>query len=150
MVRAAGSLAGPAPRTADEGERARPARAPALVAGIGLVVLGLVAAGQVQAGEADVLEADLITAGDGTFRLDATIRHADTGWDHYADAFQAVTPGGEVIGTRTLLHPHVDEQPFTRSLTGVIIPDGIDQIVVRAHDSVHGRGGAEVRLTVPR
>ena len=52
--------------------------------------------------------------------------------------------------TRTLLHPHVDEQPFTRSLTGITIPEGTDEVVVRAHDSVHGNGGAELRVQVPR
>jgi len=46
--------------------------------------------------------------------------------------------------TRTLLHPHVDEQPFTRSQSGIAIPAGVDQVRVRAHDLVHGFGGREV------
>ena len=113
--------------------------------------LALVAAGAAaRAGEADVLEAKLTAAGDGTFRLDATVRHDDTGWDHYADAFEALSPAGEVLGTRTLLHPHTDEQPFTRALTGLQIPDGVDQIRVRARDSVDGYGGREVSVRVPR
>ena len=42
-----------------------------------------------------------------------TVQHADTGWDHYADAWEVLAPDGTVLGTRTLLHPHTDEQPFT-------------------------------------
>ena len=110
----------------------------------------LLLAGPLVAGEADVIEAELSPSGDGTFRLDATVRHDDTGWDHYADGFEALSPDEEVLGTRELLHPHVDEQPFTRSLIGLVIPDGVDEIIVRAHDSVDGYGGAEVRLEVPR
>jgi len=55
-----------------------------------------------------------------------------------------------VLATRTLLHPHENEQPFTRSLSGVRIPDGVTEVIVRAHDKVHGYGGAEMRVTVAR
>lgn len=116
----------------------------------GAGLLALACAGELRAGEADVVEARLIPAADGTYRLDATVRHDDAGWDHYADAFEALTPDGEVLGTRTLLHPHVEEQPFTRSLSGLEVPAGTREIVVRARDSVHGYGGAEVRVRVPR
>ena len=44
----------------------------------------------------------------------------------------------------------VDEQPFTRSLSGVVIPEGVDTVTVEAHDSVHGWGGAAVEVTLPR
>jgi hypothetical protein len=116
----------------------------------GLVLAGLLPGSGASAGEADVVEATLTPADDGSFRLDATVRHEDTGWDHYADAFEVLTPDGESLGTRTLLHPHVDEQPFTRSLSGLRIPDGVDEIVVRAHDNVDGHGGAVVRVQVLR
>lgn len=29
------------------------------------------------------------------------------------------------------------------------VPAGIDAVVIRAHDSVHGYGGAERRVTLP-
>lgn len=102
------------------------------------------------AGEADVLDAAIAPADDGTFRVEATVRHADEGWDHYADAFEVVAPDGAVLATRTLLHPHVDEQPFTRSLGDVAIPAGVGEVIVRARDSGHGYGGRGVRLRVPR
>lgn len=111
------------------------------------LVLG---ASPVFAGEADVVAADITQSSDGTFRVSATVAHADTGWDHYADAFEVLSPDGTVLGIRVLAHPHVNEQPFTRSLSGVEIPDDIDEVRVRAKDSVHEYGGAEIVLAVPR
>ena len=67
-----------------------------------------------------------------------TLKHADTGWDHYADAWRVVTKDGEELGKRTLFHPHVDEQPFTRSLGDVKIPAGTGEVYIEAHDKVHG------------
>jgi hypothetical protein len=54
-----------------------------------------------------------------------------------------------VLGTRNLAHPHVDEQPFTRSATGVVIPEDVRSVTVRANDSVHGYGGAEILVELP-
>ncbi len=99
-------------------------------------------------GEADVEQVKITNTGERTFRFDVTVRHADTGWDHYADKWEVLAPDGTVLGTRTLLHPHVDEQPFTRSLTGVAIPETIGQVTVRAHDSVHEYGGKTVTVDV--
>lgn len=110
-----------------------------------IAALPLAAAG----GEADVVDARAARAGDGTWRFSVTVRHADEGWDHYADRWEVLTPGGEVLGTRVLHHPHVDEQPFTRSLGDVRVPAGVSQVRVRARDSVHGYGGAEVEVSLP-
>lgn len=101
------------------------------------------------AGPADVLEVRARQSG-GAWSFDVTVRHADTGWDHYADAWRVVGPDGAVYGTRELLHPHVDEQPFTRSLDGVAIPAEVTEVTVEAHDSQHGWGGAAVTVTLPR
>lgn len=101
------------------------------------------------AGQADVVAVEVSRAADGTWRFDVTVRHADEGWDHYADAWEVVAPDGTVLGTRTLLHPHVEEQPFTRSLSGVVIPEGLAEVIVRARDSVHGHGGRELRVALP-
>ena len=85
-----------------------------------------------------------------TATISVTVRHADTGWDHYADAWEVVGPDGTVYGKRVLYHPHVNEQPFTRSLDGVKIPENVGSVTVRAHDSVHGLGGTETTVKVPR
>jgi len=61
-----------------------------------------------------------------------------------------IGPDGRVLASRRLLHPHIREQPFTRSLTGVMIPRELTWVRVRGHDLVHGTGGGrEVTLSVP-
>lgn len=79
-----------------------------------------------------------VTDNQGSFRFDVTLEHADTGWDHYADGWEVISPTGDVLGKRVLAHPHVNEQPFTRSLAGVQIPKSVNTVSIRAHDSVHG------------
>ncbi len=74
------------------------------------------------------------------WQFDVTVDHADTGWDHYADAWEVRDTDGTVLGTRKLLHPHENERPFTRSLSGVAIPDDITAVEIFPHDSVHGWG----------
>ena len=39
---------------------------------------------------------------------------------------------GQRLGFRELVHPHVTEQPFTRTLSGVEIPAASDHVVIRA------------------
>ena len=81
------------------------------------------------------------TPGEAGWRFDVTLRHADTGWDDYADGWLVELPDGTVLGTRELLHPHVEEQPFTRSLSGVPVPAGVSGALLRARTSVEGWGG---------
>jgi hypothetical protein len=100
-------------------------------------------------GEADVLAVDLIETGQRVYTFNVTVQHADEGWDHYADSWEVLAPDGRVLATRVLLHPHVGEQPFTRSLAGVVIPAGIETVEVRAHDSVHELGGMALTVEIP-
>ncbi len=102
------------------------------------------------AGKADVIDVKTVKLGDNTFRFDVTVSHGDEGWKHYSDKWDIVGMDGTVIGTRILHHPHVNEQPFTRSLSGVTIGKGIAQVTVRAHDSVHEYGGEVVTVDLPR
>ena len=111
------------------------------------------AAAQPGAGQAnaDVVHVRAVQAQDSTWTFHVTVEHPDTGWDDYADGWDVVTPDGQVLKpdegsqfTRTLLHPHENEQPFTRSQSGIAIPDGVTEVRVRAHDLVDGYGGREV------
>lgn len=98
----------------------------------------LMLSGYVQAGEVTVVDARVIAQGAGTYRFDVTLRHEDTGWEHYANRWDVLAADGTVLGTRILHHPHVDEQPFTRSLSGVKIPATVKQVWIRGADSLHG------------
>jgi hypothetical protein len=105
------------------------------------------------AANADVLFVRAVRAADGTWAFHVTVEHPDTGWEDYADGWDVVTPDGEVLKpsaddpfTRLLLHPHENEQPFTRSQSRIVIPEGVTQVRVRAHDLVDGYGGREVAV----
>ncbi len=99
------------------------------------LMLGL--AGPAASNEVQIIDAKAIKAGE-NWTISVTLKHADEGWDHYADLWQVETKGGEVLGSRVLAHPHVNEQPFTRSLGGVAIPADATRVIIRARDSVHG------------
>ena len=99
-------------------------------------------------GCAHVIDAT-ITAGSSGYRIDATVRSADTGWEKYADLWEVRGPNGEVYGERVLAHPHENEQPFTRSLSGVEIPDGVAEVTIAARDSVVGFCGDVFTIAVP-
>jgi hypothetical protein len=77
-----------------------------------------------------------------TYTVSTTIRHHDTGWDDYADAFEV--KGDKVQnGLRVLTHPHETEQPFTRSQSNVVA-GGL--VWVEAKDNVEGSGGSKIFL----
>lgn len=98
------------------------------------------------ANEANVIDVKTKCFKECTFFV--TVRHQDRGWDHYANRWEVLTFDGDVIATRTLLHPHVNEQPFMRSLSHVKIPAGVKKVIVRAHDSVHGYGGKTMTVKI--
>ncbi len=111
------------------------------------LILGLaMAAAGARAGEVEIRHARLEASGPDAYRVSVTLRHGDTGWDHYADEWRLVTPEGEVLGRRVLHHPHVEEQPFTRSLGRVTLPPDASVIFVEAHDKVHGWSDDRLRV----
>ncbi|MBD3671686.1 MAG: hypothetical protein HUJ29_13025 [Gammaproteobacteria bacterium] len=111
-----------------------------LLAGL---LLGL--SGTVSANEVEIINVSM-KAMQGGFYVSVTLKHDDTGWEHYADAWQVVDESGKVLGKRVLYHPHENEQPFTRSLRGLKIPSSTRIVYVEAHDKVHGWSPQRVRL----
>lgn len=108
--------------------------------------LGVLGAGTgLRADPPDIVAVRAERQGDG-WRFDVTLRHPDTGWDHYADGWEVLTPDGARLGFRELVHPHAHEQPFTRSLTGVTIPDALRRVVIRAR--CRRDGWADITRTV--
>lgn len=102
-----------------------------------------------QAGDAAITKVVIEPAGNGMYQVSVTLQHADTGWDHYANRWDVLDEAGNLLGSRELLHPHVNEQPFTRSLR-VAIPDSVKVITIVAADSVHGDNKETVSTIVPR
>ncbi len=73
-----------------------------------------------------------------TWSFNVTLEHGDTGWDDYADGWRVLDASGKELGVRVLAHPHVNEQPFTRSLSGVRIPADVTEVGIQASDSIGG------------
>ena len=99
---------------------------------------------------ADPPEIKFVRAGQGPngWRFDVTLEHSDTGWDHYADGWRLLDMEGNQIGMRLLAHPHVNEQPFTRSLGGVQIAEGTTEVQIEARCIVDGWTGTPVTITL--
>ncbi|WP_298560636.1 hypothetical protein [uncultured Aliiroseovarius sp.] len=112
-------------------------------------ILGLILmAGPVWAHDA-VIDGATAQSGTSGWSFSVTLTHAETGWDDYADGWRVESDAGEVLGTRVLAHPHVNEQPFTRSLSGVVVPDGVTAVWIRARTSVDGWGQERFQLDLP-
>ena len=78
------------------------------------------------------------TPSDNGWRFSVTLAHGDTGWNDYADGWRVELADGTVVGERPLAHPHVNEQPFTRSTSGVAVPDGVAQVFIRTRTNTGG------------
>lgn len=85
----------------------------------------------------------------GTWTINVTLSHPDTGWGHYADGWRVLDENGTELGLRVLAHPHVNEQPFTRSLSSIALPEGITSVIIQARCNVDGWGDELFRLPLP-
>jgi hypothetical protein len=81
--------------------------------------------------------------------VDVTVAHPDSGWDHYADGWRVELADGKVLGVRDLLHPHVAEQPFTRSLGGIDFPDSAQFVVIRTRCNQDGWSTTTTTIGLP-
>ncbi|MBJ3762186.1 hypothetical protein ILP92_05445 [Maribius pontilimi] len=86
-------------------------------------------------------------SGDG-WTVSVTLRHADTGWEDYADGWRVELADGTVLASRVLAHPHVTEQPFTRAKRGVAIPEGVDTVMIRARTRPGGWSDETLSLSL--
>ncbi len=97
----------------------------------------------------DVVAVELSPGSGGGHRIAVTISSPYDTPERYADAWRVLAPDGSVLGERVLAHDHAAEQPFTRSLDGLGIPDDVDEITVEGRDLVNGWGGATMTVPVP-
>ncbi|WP_439525841.1 hypothetical protein [Roseovarius mucosus] len=112
------------------------------------LVLGFVAS-SAAADHPDILGVQLKQVGT-AWNIAVTVLHPDTGWDHYVDGWEVLDATGNRLGYRLLHHPHAEEQPFTRSLNGLPLPEGTQEVFVRAHCSVDGWSTAPFRVELRR
>ncbi len=103
-----------------------------LLAGVGPVLRPA----PLQASPTEVVKVRFAKSGSG-WDVSVTLRHADSGWDHYANLWVVETLAGKEIARRVLFHPHVREQPFTRSQQ-INVPAATSKVRVRAGDKPNG------------
>jgi len=109
----------------------------------------LLIAGAVQASETIVKNVEVNKVSTDTYRFSVTLAHPDKSWDHYANIWQVETVSGEIIAKRILLHPHINEQPFTRSLSGVVIDSDVKEVVIVAGCTVDGIHSNKFTIALP-
>lgn len=100
------------------------------------------------ANEASVLRVKFTCNNQNICNFNVTIKHKDTGWKHYVNAYEILTMERVLIAKRVLHHPHVNEQPFTRSISNVKIPKNVKSVIIRAHDLIHEYGGEELIVNI--
>ncbi len=98
----------------------------------------------------DVLAAVATREDSGSWRFDVTLSSPYDSPDRYADAWRVIGPDGTEYGIRILTHDHANEQPFTRSQTGIEIPDDVEMVTVEGRDLRNGWGGGTLSVTLPR
>ena len=97
--------------------------------------------------EANVLDVRFERLDDNKVRFDVTLLHDDVGESpSFADSWQIEDLDGIVLGERILAHSH-GTAPFTRSAS-ILIPEGIDSVIVRGHDMEHGFGGQAALVNI--
>jgi hypothetical protein len=101
-------------------------------------------AGDGAAGELypDVVGVSASRDADGSWTFAVTLSSPYDSPERYADAWRVVGPDGEVFGILELAHDHAAEQPFTRSQSGIVIPEGVTTVTVEGRDQASGWGGA--------
>lgn len=114
---------------------------------ISLITLFLLLPYSTFAGEADVIAAGVEHVGGDFYRFNVTVQHDDESWEHFAKAWEVLDSEGKVLGARVLLHPHINEQPFTRSQM-ITIPKNVNQVTIRAYDLIHEFGGKELTINI--
>jgi len=98
----------------------------------------------------DVVEAELEPSGGDTWALSVTISSPYDSPERYADAWRVLDPDGTVLGEQELTHDHASEQPFTRSQTGLQIPQDVEEITVEGRDLKNGYGDDTLTIPVER
>jgi len=97
----------------------------------------------------DIVDVEITADGDGTYALEITISSTYDTPERYADGWRVLDPDGEELGVMELTHDHASEQPFTRTQSGLEIPDGVTSVTVEGHDQANGYGGATQTVDVP-
>ncbi len=98
----------------------------------------------------DVIDAVATQADDGSWNFAVTLSSPYDSPERYADSWRVRSADGTVFGERFLTHDHANEQPFTRSQSGIEIPDDVASVIIEGRDQVSGWGGMVLELELER
>ncbi len=97
----------------------------------------------------EITRVEALADSDGKWTIKVTVSSPYDSPEQYADAWRVLDEDGNELGIRELAHDHASEQPFTRELEGVEIPEGVKKITVEGRDSVNGWGGQTFLYALP-
>lgn len=96
----------------------------------------------------DVEKVEVSGSGD-SVTFDVTMSSPYDSPERYADGMRVRSADGKTTyGERELTHDHASEQPFTRSVDDVEIPEGVNEVVVEGRDQQSGWGGGTKTVTL--
>ena len=85
----------------------------------------------------------------GIYHISVTIEHEDTGWDDYVEAWEISGPDGKVLGVRPFFEPELDRPQTVSALAGVVIPEDVKTVTIRARTYPKGFEGTAVKVDIP-
>jgi hypothetical protein len=89
----------------------------------------------------DIKSVEIEKVDESTADLSVTVSSPYDSPERYADGWRVLDQDDQVLGEHTLAHDHADEQPFTRTQTGLTVPDGTQELTVQGRDLKNGYGG---------
>ena len=85
----------------------------------------------------------------GIYHIKVTIEHEDTGWHDYVESWEIFGPDGEVLGVRPFFEPELERDKTVSALAGVVIPEDIKTVTIRARTYPQGFEGGPVEVDIP-
>lgn len=94
----------------------------------------------------DIVSVEMTRDSEASASFTVTVSSPYDSPQRYADGWRVLDQDGAVVGAHTLSHDHAGEQPFTRTQSGVEIPEGTTELTIEGRDQVSGYGGETVTI----
>ncbi len=85
----------------------------------------------------------------GIYHIKVTIEHEDTGWSDYVESWEVFGPYGKVLGVRPFFEPELERLQTVSALAGVVIPEDVRTVTIRARTYPSGFEGDPFEVEIP-